>query len=78
MSTPQSLPNFQQLTKQTTQFMPCSWQQYKPQHLGVFLPLHPHVPSVQCAKRVCWREDLIVKEKFTARSSAAVLKRDFP
>lgn len=73
MSTAQTLSNFQQLAKQTTQFMPCSWQLNIPQYLGFFFfPVHPHVPSVQHAK-VCWRGELMVKGKVTARSSIVLL-----
>ena len=76
-SAAQSLSNVSQLVKQTTQLMPCSWQLYEPLYFGFSLHLHPHMPSVQRAERLCWRGALIVKRNFTVRSTATVLKIDF-
>lgn len=61
VSAAQTLSNVQQLVKQTTQLMPCSWQLYEPQYFVFSVHLHPHIPSVQCAERVSWRGALIVK-----------------
>lgn len=69
MSAAQSLSNVQQLVKQTTQLMPCSWQLYEPPHFVFSLHLHPHMPSVQCAETMCWKGTLIVKGNFAVRST---------
>lgn len=78
MSAAQSLSNVQQLVKQKkNQLMPCFWQLCEPPYFAFSLHLHPHMPSVQCAERVCWRGAPIVKGNFTVRSTARVLKIDF-